>query len=128
MKKENDDSTSSPREIKSTLQLPAKKLNPEFNEGKQIIGIDINISREMEGIEQLLQHFLDLFDNSMGSNREHLFETRDLEMLLEIFKTTIKDLVSGNVSNTAIAGKLTNLDLLSADKLKDNLIRTKGKY
>jgi hypothetical protein len=111
--------------LKSTLDLPAKKTNPEFNEGRQVIAIDINISKEMEGIQQLLQYFLDLFDNSYGSNREHLFGTEDLEMLLEIFKTTIKDMLGGNVSTTAIAGKMTSLDLLSADKLKDNLIRTK---
>jgi hypothetical protein len=115
-----------PRErVKSTLDLPGKKVNPEFNEGRQIIAIDINISKEMEGIQQLLQYFLDLFDNSYGSNREYLFGTEDLEMLLEIFRTTIKDMVSGNISTTAIAGKMTSLDLLSADKLKDNLIRTK---
>jgi len=119
-------SEADPRDqVRSTLDLPARKTNPEFNEGRQTIAIDINISKEMEGIQQLLQYFLDLFDNSYGSNREHLFGTEDLEMLLEIFKTTIKDMLSGNVSTTAIAGKMTSLDLLSADKLKDNLIRTK---
>jgi hypothetical protein len=112
-------------QVKSTLDLGAKKVNPDFNQGRQLIAIDINISKEMEGIEQLLQYFLDLFDNSYGSNREHLFGTEDLEMLLEIFRTTIKDMLAGNVSTTAIAGKMTSLDLLSADKLKDNLIRTK---
>jgi len=111
--------------VRSTLQLPAKKINPEFNEGKQIIAIDINISKEMEGIDQLLQYFLELFDNSYGSNREHLFGTEDLEMLLEIFRETIKNILDAKVSTSAVSGKMISMELLSADRLKDNLIRTK---
>jgi hypothetical protein len=109
----------------SSLDNKAKGADFETSEGRQIRAIDINISKEMEGIHQLLQYFFDLFDNSYGSNREHLFGTEDLEMLLELFKTTIKDLGEGTVSTTAIAGKMTSMQLLSADKLKDNLIRTK---
>jgi hypothetical protein len=97
----------------------------EERESKQIKAIDINISKEMEGIHQLLQYFFDLFDNAYGSNREYLFGTEDLEMLLELFRTTIKDLTQGSISTTAIAGKMTSLDLISSAKLKDNLIRTK---
>jgi hypothetical protein len=97
----------------------------ETRDSKQVIGIDINISKEMEGIHQLMQHFFDLFDNAFGSNREHLFGTEDLEMLLELFRKTIKDLTDATVSTTAIAGKLTSMELLDASKLKDNLIRTK---
>jgi len=103
----------------------AKSVSTEDNEGKQVKAIDINISKEMEGIHQLLQYFFDLFDNSYGSNREHLFGTEDLEMLMQLFQATIKDLGEGTVSTTAISGKLTSMQLLSADKLKDNLIRTK---
>ena len=94
-------------------------------ESKQVIAIDINISKEMEGIQQLLQHFLDLFDNAYGSNRERLFGTEDLEMLLELFRKTIDQLTKGDISTTAIAGKLTSMELLDSSKLKDNMIRTK---
>jgi hypothetical protein len=114
------------RVFKSTDDYPAKgKVGFATEESRQVKAIDINISKEMEGIHQLLQYFLDLFDNSYGSNREHLFGTEDLEMLLELFRTTIKNLTSGEVSTTAISGKMTSMDLISADKLKDNLIRTK---
>jgi hypothetical protein len=97
----------------------------EPRESKQVIAIDINISKEMEGIQQLLQHFLDLFDNAYGSNREKLFGTEDLEMLLELFRKTIAELTKGTVSTTAIAGKLTSMELLDSGKLKDNMVRTK---
>jgi len=112
-------------EAESSLEKPAKGASLENRESKQVMAIDINISKEMEGIHQLLQYFFDLFDNSYGSNREHLFGTEDLEMLLELFKLTIKDLGEGTVSTTAIGGKMSSMQLLSADKLKDNLLRTK---
>jgi hypothetical protein len=99
------------------------KMEPR--ESKQTIAIDINISKEMEGIQQLLQHFLDLFDNAYGSNRERLFGTEDLEMLLELFRKTIDQLTKGDVPTTAISGKLTSMELLDAGKLRDNMIRTK---
>jgi hypothetical protein len=109
----------------STLDMTQKGLKAETSQSGQIMAIDINVSKEMEGIHQLLQYFLDLFDNSYGSNREHLFGTDDLEMLLQLFKETIKEMSEGSVSTTAISGKLTSMQLLSASKLKDNLIRTK---
>jgi hypothetical protein len=93
--------------------------------GKTVLAVNINISKEMEGIHQLLNYFMDLFDNSYGSNREHLFGTEDLEMLMTLFKTTISDLTQGKVADTAISGKISSMQLLSASKLKDNLIRTK---
>ena len=112
-------------EADSSLDRPQKGVSIEGKESKQVMAVDINISKEMEGISQLLQYFFDLFDNSYGSNREHLFGTEDLEMLLELFRETIKSMAEGTVSTTAISGKLTSMQLLSADKLKDNLIRTK---
>lgn len=111
----------------SSLDRPANPGRPGSDpvESRRVIGLDINLSREMEGIYQLLEHFLDLFDNSYGSNREHLFETKDLELLVDLFNTSIQSLEKGRVANTAIAGRVSDLAALSADKLKDNLIRTK---
>jgi hypothetical protein len=114
-----------PQYASSLDRSGAKSVSTEDKEGKQVKAIDINISKEMEGIHQLLQYFFNLFDNSYGSNREHLFGTEDLEMLMQLFQATIKDLGEGTVSTTALSGKLTSMQLLSADKLKDNLIRTK---
>jgi hypothetical protein len=109
----------------STQDMPQRGIKAETSSSAQTMAININISKEMEGIHQLLQYFLDLFDNSYGSNREHLFGTEDLEMLLQLFKETIKEMSEGSVSTTAISGKLTSMQFLSASKLKDNLIRTK---
>jgi hypothetical protein len=114
-----------PKKYSGAEPMRPGAFKAEKSESKQVIAIDINISKEMEGIEQLMQHFLDLFDNAYGSNREKLFGTDDLEMLLELFKKTIDQLTKGTVSTTAIAGKLTSMELLDSGKLKDNMVRTK---
>lgn len=98
------------------------KKNTEQNT-IQVLSIDV--SKDMENLFQLLQHFLDLFDNAYGSNGEHLFEISDLQLLLGMFQSTIKDISSGTVSTYALSGKLTNLDMLDSGKLRDSLIRTK---
>jgi len=88
-------------------------------------GIMIDVRKEMQELEQMLTHFLDLFDNAYGSNQEHLFETEDLQLLLELFKETMKTISSGRVPAYALQGNLTELDIINKSKLKDNLIRTK---
>lgn len=116
-------------EVDEDKYSPDQKIGGGFKaetrESKQTILIDINVSKEMEGIHQLLQHFLDLFDNAYGSNREKLFGTEDLEMILELFRKTIEQLTDKTVSTTAIAGKLTSMELLDSGKLRDNMVRTK---
>jgi hypothetical protein len=97
---------------------------PRYSD-KPIMGISIDISREMENLDQLLQHFLDLYDNGFGSNQEHLFGVNDLEILLKLFQSALKDMTKGTVSRYAVAGKLVQADYLDSGKLKDNLIRTK---
>jgi hypothetical protein len=97
----------------------------ERYDSKPILGISIDISREMENLDQLLQHFLDLYDNGFGSNQEHLFGVDDLEILLNLFQSALKDMSKGTVSRYAVAGKLVQADYLDAGKLKDNLLRTK---
>jgi hypothetical protein len=92
---------------------------------KPIYGVSIDISREMENLDQLLQHFLDMYDNGFGSNQEHLFGVDDLEILLKLFQSALKDMNKGTVSRYAVAGKLVQADYLAAGKLKDNLLRTK---
>lgn len=88
-------------------------------------GIMVDVSKEMQELEQVLDHFLNLFDNAYGSNQEHLFETEDLELLLELFKETMASIATGKVPTYALQGKLTELDVINKNKLKDNLIRTK---
>jgi hypothetical protein len=107
------------------LNEDEREVKAETSPSRQTIAIDINISKEMEGIQQLLQHFLELFDNAYGSNREKLFGTEDLDMILQLFKKTIEQLGDASVSTTAIGGKLTSMELLDSGKLKDNMVRTK---
>ena len=93
--------------------------------GQPINVISIDVSKDMELLNQLLQHFVDLFDEAYGSNGEHLFKTDDLELLLRLFQATINDITKGTVSTYALSGKLTTMELLDSSKLRDNLIRTK---
>jgi hypothetical protein len=88
-------------------------------------GIMVDVSKEMQELEQILDHFLNLFDNAYGSNQEHLFETEDLELLLELFRETMGTIATGKVPTYALQGKLTELDVINKEKLRDNLIRTK---
>jgi hypothetical protein len=102
----------------------AKDFMPERKESRQVTGISVDIAKDMENLHQLMQHFFDIFDNAYGSNQEYLFGVDDLEILLNLFKSTIKDIAEGSISTTAISGRLTSLELLNADKLRDNLKRT----
>jgi hypothetical protein len=102
----------------------AKGFTPERSESRQMVGISVDISKDMEKLHQLMQYFFDLFDNAYGSNQEYLFGVDDLEILLNLFRNTIKDIAEGSISTTAISGRLTSLELLNTDKLRDNLKRT----
>jgi len=99
--------------------------NANFKESERTLAINIDISKEMEQLDQALVHFLDLFDNAYGSNQEHLFDIEDLSMLLELFRLTIASIAELRVPNYAIGGTLTDIETLNKEKLKDNLIRTK---
>lgn len=83
--------------------------------------VNIDVSKEIRQLKEVLNHFFDLFDEAVGSNGEKLFETTDLEMLLSAI-STMKDSLS--------MGSTTHFDgykakLLDSAKLKDNLMRTK---
>jgi hypothetical protein len=86
--------------------------------------VEIDISRDLENLEQLIQHFFTLFDDAYGSNREHLFETDDLELLLKLFRDTMYNIEHGTLRTYAVDGKLTSANALDASALKNNLMRT----
>jgi hypothetical protein len=109
----------------SVLNEYEDNVETENKKEKQLIGLKIDISKDMENLHQQLVHFLDLFDNAYGSNQEHLFETEDLQLLLELFKATMEAIAEGRVPTFALQGKLTELETINKDRLKDNLIRTK---
>ena len=92
--------------------------------GQPVKVLVLDMSKEMEGLQQGLQHFLDLFDGSYGSNSEYLFDTEDLKLLLELFKSTMKSVVDGTVPSYAVSGQLSELETINKEKLLENLKRT----
>lgn len=95
------------------------------NEGKSVKVIKLDTSKELIEIKQSLAHFFELFDNAYGSNDEKLFGTDDLEIVLELFNNTLKDINKPSESQFEIRGDLMGSEPLNAVKLKDNLLRTK---
>ena len=90
---------------------------------RQII-ISVDISKDLISLEQLLQHFFDLFDNALGSNSEHLFGTDDLELMLKIFKDTIDDVKNYKTVSYEIGGNAVEATPIDARRMSDNLNRT----
>lgn len=93
-----------------------KKINQSYG-----YLVNIDVSKEIRQLKEVLNHFFNLFDEAVGSNGEKLFETTDLEMLLSAI---------GTMKNSLAMGQATHFDgykakLLDSTKLKDNLLRTK---
>lgn len=83
-------------------------------------------SQDLFALKEALNHFFQLFEDSVGSSGERLFETTDVELLFKNFQAVYKALKEGDTNAYAdIGGKLTKLQIVSPDRLKDNLIRTK---
>ena len=112
-----------------------QKMNPTINDGDDKRKASLNYrknnyvlidpSKDVFDLKEALNQFFLLFDNSIGSNGEKLFETDDLTLLLKTFESTKSALDKGDVDFMAVGNKVSQFDLISADKLKDNLIRTK---
>lgn len=104
------------------------KIDTIFTEearAPELYAIKIDIERDLFDLQQYLQHFIDLFENAYGSNNEHLFGITDLEMLLDIFSQTLRDIETGRVATIDIAGSLAETNSIDSKKIKDDLIRTK---
>lgn len=114
-------------QVKKVYSLQENVLTEDEVEtqNKPTMAIQINIQKDMEDLNQSLVYFLDMFDNSYGSNQEKLFETEDLQLLLELFRNSIEMISKGESRSYALQGQLTELDVVNKEKLKDNLIRTK---
>jgi len=94
--------------------------------GVKVIRLDT--SRDLFALRQTLEHFFTLFDEAYGSNDEKLFSVEDLEAMLIIFKQTMAAFGSGYNQRHAleVQGQLMlNDDTINAERLKDNLLRTK---
>lgn len=102
------------------------KPKDEKSKGREISLVQIDITKDMMDLTALIQHFLEAYDLAYGSNRENLFATDDIELLLRLFKETISDIQNGTLPNKAIAGKLVHDTVLDPRRLRENLYRTKN--
>ena len=85
----------------------------------------IDPSKDLSALREAINHFFKLFDESIGSNGERLYETADLGILFKNFKAVKKALEDGDTTAYAdLGGGLMKLQIVSPDRLKDNLIRT----
>ena len=78
------------------------------NESNQYI-ISVDVSKELNEIRSALKIFYELYDNARGSDGEHLFQTIDLELVLNMIKQ-----VQTNLSKTMFF----EYDAISKDQVK----------
>ena len=98
--------------------------SPIIHEDEEPVKIlTIDTSKDLYNLKLSLQHFFDLFDNAFGSNDEKLFSVDDLEIILELLKKSVKTATDG-MPTLEVSGDLTT-NTMDANKIKDNLIRTK---
>lgn len=100
----------------------------EEDRGHAVKVLRLDTSKDLFALKQSLEHFFELFDNAFGSNDEKLFSVEDLELMLQIFKSTLAAITDANAATKAveIRGQLSfSGDAINATKLKDNLLRTK---
>ena len=101
---------------------------PKNDTKANITYVNLDVSKELNQLDQALNRFYDLFEKSIGSNGEKLFETADLELLMNAFQRMIAQL-----EDTNDEGEFTSLDyinnvkvkLIDSKKLNDNYIRTR---
>lgn len=87
--------------------------------------LSIDITRDLETLKQMMDHFLDIFDNAYGSNFEQLYGIDDLELMFDILKNTTEDIIKGASETYVVHGELTDIAAIDAEKSRENLIRTK---
>lgn len=126
--------TSTVRVLRTTsdkdVDILQENTDVKFKPDNRSIVVSLDITRDLDSLEQLLDHFLDLFDNSYGSNNEKLYGIDDLELLLSIFDKTVRELEPGNKKSSGtrlvVSGELTEIAAIDTEKTYENLIRTKN--
>lgn len=104
------------------VKAPLEKVNPE----KEKVVVTIDLSRDIESLKILMQHFYDLFDRAYGSFNEKFFDTEDLELILKIFADTLKRIKTGDPAREiALGGRTAEVEAISAARVKENLITTR---
>ena len=87
--------------------------------------VTIDLARDIANLKELLQHFLDLYDNAYGSRNENLFGTDDLEIVLQIMEETLSRLKKGDTALYSLSGgNPVEAAGVNSARVKDNLILT----
>ena len=121
--------TANPNDVKKFVFLGESMINEdtaqlERNPADRQIVISVDMSKDLLTLEQLLDHFLNLFDNAVGSNGEHLFDTTDLEMMLTLFKDTLYAIRDYRIGSHEVNGTAVEFNPVDSRRVKDNLVRT----
>jgi len=101
-----------------------KKEDYDMGAKKAPVLVTVDLSKDIINLKELIQHFYDLFDNAYGSNNEHLFESDDLALLLQLFERAINDIKNGTTSAYEINSGMAELEVINANRLYQNLINT----
>lgn len=102
-----------------------KKDEPNPKTERVIVTLDL--SRDVESLRLMVQHFYDLFDGAYGSFNEKLFDNTDLKLVLDLFADTIKRLKSGDPAREiSISGNAYEVEGVNPSRIKENLILTNG--
>lgn len=109
---------------KPLTEAPELFKEPEVRPDKQPIVITMDLSKDLLALRQLVSHFYDLFDNAYGSNNEQLFGTEDLEIILKIFRNSIKSIKTGDLPTYEVGGTMAEVSAIDSSRIKENLIRT----
>lgn len=125
-----------PKDVKEYTALKEEFLNESFFEGlfKEIkddkpiekvpMYISIDVSKDLIILKEQVQHFLDLYEYALGSNNEHLFKTEDLEIILKIFKDTIRSIKDGTATTYEVGSQMAEFSAIDSNRVKDNLVKT----
>lgn len=97
---------------------------PGTDKGPRVI-LSIDISKDLLGVKQLLDHFLKLADEAFGSYGEQMFGTEDLDLLFRVIESALSDIESGKIAYYEIGGVPSEIEAISPAKARDNLINTK---
>lgn len=101
-----------------------KKDLPKDPEKERVI-VTLDLSKDLESLRLLVNHFYELFDNAYGSFNEKLFDSTDLKLILEIFNDTLSNIKNGNPAReVSISGNVTEVSAVNAARVKENLITT----
>ena len=99
-----------------------KNREIEYKPKTSIITIDLK--NEIHSLKVLTDHFLNIYDNSYGSNHENLFGAHDLEIIVNILYDALQDIKHGRVKAMDLKTGYAEIRPIEAGKVRASLIAT----